>query len=586
MEGTGTPRFPDFDRRFFESREDFTVIGSGDLGGKALGLVLVKRMLESDWPAASHPGVEAGIPRLTVLATEVFDRFMDENGLREVARSGWSDDRIAHAFQRASLPATIVGDLRALVESVRQPLAVRSSSLLEDALGRPFAGVYATKMTPNDALDPGTRFQRLAEAIKFVYASTFFAGARDYLAVTGGAPEEKMAVVIQEVVGRRHGSRFYPDVSGVARSLNFWAGSGAHPEEGVVTLALGLGKTIVDGGLAWSYAPTRPRANPPVASPRDLVKLSQVKFWAVRMGRPPECDPVRETEYLEQAGLPEAEADGVLPPLVSTYDSASDRMTPGAGSAGARVLTFAPLLHHDLHGVADALRELLALAERSLRGPAEVEFAVTLDASRDLPARIGFLQARRMLAVGEGVELAEQDLSAAGVVVGSAHVMGHGVAEGLRDVIYVRPSGFHFAESRRIAGEIEALNHRLVAEGRGYVLLGFGRWGSSDPWLGIPVRWAQISGARAIVEATLPQSPVDPSQGSHFFHNLTSFGVSYFTVRPDEARGVDWAWLDTRPAASETEFVRHVRLEAPLRVEVDGRSGRGVIRAGTGEATT
>ena len=586
MEGTGTPRFPDFDRRFFESREDFTVIGSGDLGGKALGLVLVKRMLESDWPAASHPGVEAGIPRLTVLATEVFDRFMDENGLREVARSGWSDDRIAHAFQRASLPATIVGDLRALVESVHQPLAVRSSSLLEDALGRPFAGVYATKMTPNDALDPGTRFQRLTEAIKFVYASTFFAGARDYLAVTGGAPGEKMAVVIQEVVGRRHGARFYPDVSGVARSWNFWAGSGARPEEGVVSLALGLGKTIVDGGLAWSYAPARPRANPPVASAREMLKLTQVKFWAVRMGKPPAYDPVAETEYLEQAGLPQAEADGVLPPLVSTYDAASDRMTPGSGAAGARVLTFAPLLHHDLFGLADALRDLLALAERTLGGPAEVEFAVTLDPARDRPARVGFLQARPMLAAGDGVELADEDLEAPGVVVASASVMGHGVTEGIRDVVYVRPSSFRFAESRRVAAEIEALNHRLVAEGRGYVLAGFGRWGSSDPWLGIPVRWAQISGARAIVEAALPQSPVDPSQGSHFFHNLTSFGVSYFTVRAHDARGVDWAWLDARPAAAETEFVRHVRLEAPLRVEVDGHSGRGVIRAGTGDPTT
>lgn len=586
MTGTGEARFPEFDRRFFESREDFSVIGPGAIGGKALGLASIKRMLESAWPAAEHPEVEAGIPRLTVLATGVFDRFMDENALWDTARSGESDERIAHAFQRAHLPAAFVGDLRALVESVRQPLAVRSSSLLEDALGRPFAGVYATKMTPNDAHEPATRFQRLTEAIKYVYASTFFAGARDYLAVTGGAPAEKMAVVIQEVVGRRHGGRFYPDLAGVARSWNFWAGPGARPEEGVVSLALGLGKTIVDGGLAWSYAPARPRANPPVSSARELLKLTQLKFWAVRMGRPPAYDPVAETEYLEQAGLPEAEADGVLAPLASTYDPASDRLVAGTGAAGARVLTFAPLLHHDLFGVAGAVRALLALAESALGGPAEIEFAATLDGTRERPARIGFLQARPLVAAGEDVEVSEADLAAPGVVVGSGSVLGHGVTEGLADVVYLRPQAFRFAESRRIAAEVEALNHRLVAEGRGYVLVGFGRWGSADPWLGVPVRWAQISGARAIVEAALPHAQADPSQGSHFFHNLTSFGVSYFSVRPHDPRGVDWTWLDARPAAAETEFVRHVRLDAPLRVAVDGRSGRGVIRAGTGEPTT
>ena len=584
--GAGGPPFPGFDRRFFESREDFSVIGSGSLGGKALGLASIQRMLEAEWRAADHPDFEVVIPRLTVLATDHFDRFMHENALWEIARSGEADERIAHAFQRANLPADVVGDLRALVEGVRQPLAVRSSSLLEDALGRPFAGVYATKMTPNDALDPATRFRRLTEAIKFVWASTFFAGARDYLAVTGEAAEEKMAVVIQEVVGRRHGERFYPDIAGVARSWNFYAGTGARPEEGVVSLALGLGKTIVDGGLAWSYAPSRPRANPPVGSARELLKVTQTKFWAVRMGKPPEYDPVAETEYLVQAELPDAEADGVLPPLVSTYDAASDRLTPGAGGEGARVLTFAPLLVLEQLGLNAVLREMLALAERTLRAPAEIEFAITLEDGRSPAGRVGFLQARPLLAGGDGVEVGEAALSAPGVVVGSGSVLGNGLTDGLADVVYLRREAFRFADSRRIAQDVEAINHRLVAEGRGYVLIGFGRWGSSDPWLGLPVRWAQISGARAIVEASLPHAQADPSQGSHFFHNLTSFGVSYFTIRPSEPQAVDWAWLDAQPPAAETQFVRHVRLATPLRVEVDGRSGRGVIRTATaGERT-
>jgi len=579
--GPGRPAFPEFDRRFFESREDFTVIGAGGLGGKAMGLASIKRMLEAEWRAADHPDFEVGIPRLTVLATDHFDRFMDENALWDLARSGERDDRLAHAFQRAHLPAAVVGDLRALVESVRQPLAVRSSSLLEDALARPFAGVYATKMTPNDAHDPETRFRRLVEAIKFVWASTFFAGARDYLAVTGGPADEKMAVVIQEVVGRRHGERFYPDIAGVARSWNFYAGPGARPEEGVVSLALGLGKTIVDGGLCWSYAPTRPRANPPVGSARELLKLTQTKFWAVRMGKPPAWDPVAETEYLVHAELPDAEADGVLPPLVSTYDPASDRLSPGAGAAGARVLTFAPLLVLEQLGLNAIVRDLLALAERTLGAPAEIEFAVTLEPSRSPAGRVGFLQARPLLSAADGVEVDDAALAAPGVLVGSRAVLGNGVTDGLADVVYVKRERFRFADSRRVAEDVEALNHRLVAEGRGYVLVGFGRWGSSDPWLGPPVRWAQISGARAIVEAALPHAQADPSQGSHFFHNLTSFGVSYFTLRPDETQAVDWAWLDAQPPASETELVRHVRLAAPLRVEVDGRSGRGVIRTAT-----
>lgn len=572
------PEFPEFDRRFFESREDFTLIGSGALGGKAQGLARIKRMLDEEWRPGEHPDCEGNIPRLAVLATDSFDRFMNENALWDVARSCDSDERIAHAFQKGSLPAAIVGDLRALVERVRQPLAVRSSSLLEDAIARPFAGVYATKMIPNNQLDAESRFRGLTEAIKFVYASTFFAGARDYLAATGGEAAEKMAVVIQEVVGRRHGDRFYPDVSGVARSWNFYATGHARPEDGTVGLALGLGKTIVEGDIVWNYSPISPRANPPVASARDLLKQTQTRFWAVNMGKPPAYDPVLETEYLVQNGLLEADEDGVLRYLASTYDPGSDRLSIGTGASGARVLTFAPLLVLEELPLNAALRVLLELAEHALEDAVEIEFAVTIDPARSPPARIGFLQARPLLVAKQAVEVPRESLDGADVLVASESALGNGVIEDLLDVVYVRPRSLDLAHSRRIAQEIETINRDLAAAGRRYVLIGFGRWGSSDPWLGLPVRWPQISGARVVVEASLPQAEADPSQGSHFFHNLMSFGVCYFTVRHTGPHVIDWAWLDAQPAAIETEFVRHVRLTAPLRVEVDGRSSRGVIR--------
>jgi hypothetical protein len=574
------PEFPDFDRRFFDSREDFTLIGSGALGGKALGLARVKRMLEAEWRPGEHPEFAVGIPRLTVLATDSFDRFMGENGLWDVARSGESDERIAHAFQRAHLPAAIVGDLQGLIDRVHQPLAVRSSSLLEDAIARPFAGVYGTKMIPNNQLDAEARFRRLTEAIKFVYASTFFAGARDYLATTGGAAEEKMGVVIQEVVGRRHADRFYPDVSGVARTWNFYAAGHARPEDGTVSLALGLGKTIVEGGIVWSYSPASPRANPPVSSARELLRQTQTRFWAVNMGKPPAYDPVLETEYLAQNGLPEADGDGVLRFLASTYDPASDRLSIGTGASGARVLTFAPLLVLEELPLNAAIRAMLALAERTLGAAVEIEFALTIDPARAPPVRMGFLQARPLLVAKQVVEVPSESLDGPEVVVASESVLGNGVIEDLAEVVYVRPASADLAHSRRIAQEIETLNRGLVAAGRPYLLIGFGRWGSSDPWLGPPVRWAQISGARVIVEASLPHVPADPSQGSHFFHNLSSLGICYFTVRHSGPHGVDWTWLDAQPDAVETEYLRHVHLATPLRVEVDGRSGRGVIRRG------
>lgn len=574
----GASHFPQFAREFFGSTEDFTIIGAGSIGGKARGLGFIKEALAASATASAAAGIAVSIPRLTVLATDLFDLFLEQNKLYEIAYSDQSDSHIAHAFQKASLPVEIVGDLRALIDQVHQPLAVRSSSLLEDAMYRPFAGVYGTKMIPNNQLDADSRFRKLVEAIKFVWASTFFKDAKSYIRSTDRSPrDEKMAVIIQEVVGRRHGDRFYPDVSGVARSYNFYPIGHAKPRDGVVGLALGLGRTIVDDGMAWNYSPAFPRANPPYASMREIMDQTQVEFWAVNMGKPPAYDPVNEVEYLIKASIAEAEADGTLRFTASTYDPQSDRLSPGTGALGPRVLTFAPLLTLDVFPLNKLVRGLLAECEQAVGAEVEVEFAVTLPDSSSGEARFGFLQIRPLVVSSAVIAIAPEEMAGENVLVATAAALGNGASDTIQDVVYLRPGTFAMTHTRRIAAELEAIDRDLVEAGRPYLLIGFGRWGSSDPWLGVPVAWSQIAGAKVIVEASLPDVSPDPSQGTHFFHNLTSFGVPYFTVRHTGPYAIDWEWLDRQPAVCETELVRHVRLASPLHVKVDGRTGCGVI---------
>lgn len=569
---------PNFEREFLGARETFTRIGAGQIGGKASGLELVRSEILPRYAENPVDGITVEIPTLTILTTAVFDSFMERNGLAAVVEAGLPDDRLAHAFQAAHLPAEHVGDLWALIRSVHQPLAVRSSSLLEDALNHPFAGVYGTKMIPNNQTDIEARFQRLVEAIKFVYASTYFRGARLYQQSVGQpASAEKMAVIIQEVVGERHSDRFYPLVSAVARSYNYYPAGNARPEDGVVSVALGLGKQIVDGGQAWNYAPPFPKTPPPYKDLRDLLRNTQVSFWAVHMGRPPKPDPIRETEYLQQHSLAVAEKDGALKFLASTYDAQSDRLRPGLAGRGPRVLTFAPLLSGEIVPFNEAVRRLLAISEKVVGAPVEIELAMNLDRQHGLPARLGFLQVRPMVVSEEMVELQAEDLAGPRVLVASDSALGNGERSDLSDIVYLRPETFDAARTTQMARELEVVNGRLAAEDRHCILIGFGRWGSADPWLGVPVEWPQIGAARVIVETTLPAMNPDLSQGSHFFHNLISFRVLYLSLRHDGPYRVDWEWLEHLPAVTETQFVRHVRSERPLVVRVDGRSRRGVI---------
>jgi len=569
---------PEFNREFFGGEETLTRIGAGAIGGKAAGLKLIRDQILTGLQKDEASGFEIIVPTLTVLTTEIFDKFIRRNKLEDIAYSDAQDERIAHAFLRAELPAEIVGDLRALIARVHTPLAIRSSSLLEDALEHPFAGVYATKMIPNNEIEEDARYRRLVEGIKLIYASTFFSDAKAYITSVGlDIRDEKMAVIIQEVVGRRCGDRYYPAISGVARSYNHYPTGHARSEDGVVSLALGLGRAIVDGGNAWTFCPEYPRAPPPFNNIGDMLKNTQTSFWAVNMGEPPLPDPLKETECMVQQDLKEAEADGVLKYLVSTFNPSSDRLDPGLGGRGARVLTFAPILGSFFIPFNDILKDIIRVSVEVSASAVEIELAVDADPESFLPARIGILQLRPMVVGDISTELREEELSSPEVIIPSTNVLGSGVRKGIRDIVYVKPDAFDTAETYEIADEIEKLNTALTAEGRPFVLIGFGRWGTSDPFFGIPVTWPQISGAKVIVEATLEGMTPEMSQGSHFFHNVISFQILYFSVGHDDEYTIDWAWLDEQKLITETKHVRHVRSRNDLDIRVDGSARRGVV---------
>jgi hypothetical protein len=548
-------------------------IGTGSLGGKATGLEKVQEDILEKLDLSKYPDLTINIPDMIVIQTDIFDHFLDRNNLREIAYSDMPDNQIAHAFQQAELPFEILGDLRALVERVHSPLAIRSSSLLEDSLYEPFAGVYATKMIPNNKFDPNIRFRQLSEAIKYVYASTFSKGAKMYIKATKHRiEEEKMAVIIQEEVGKKFGLRFYPEVSGVARSYNFYPMGRAKHNEGIVQLALGLGKTIVDGGVSWSYSPAYPKVEPPYRTVDELLQISQTKFWSVNMGDNIEYNPIAETEYLSEGDLADAELDGSLQHIASTFDPYAQRLTIGLGTKGPRVLSFAPLLVLEILPFNDLIDDLLSLCEEMMDGPVEIEFAMTFN-----PNHFGFLQVRRMVVFDENVEVTDDDLLGSNILLASTNVLGNGVEKGVRDVIYLKPDKFEAKHSRTIASELAALNAKMVDEDRPYLLIVFGRLGTTDPWLGIPINWEQVSGSRAIVEVSREDFNVVLSQGSHYFHNLINLKVSYFSIPFTSENHVDWEWLEEQELIEETSFIRHVRLPVELAIMVDGRNGRGIV---------
>ncbi len=559
-------------------------IGTGSLGGKGRGLGFANALFSKPEAAAEVAGVRVYIPPSSVIGTGVFDRFISRNRLAAIALSDAPDEEIAAAFLRAKLPEGLLQDLGSFAARMRDPIAVRSSSLLEDSHDQPFAGIYRTVMLPNNSPDLDLRLRHLCDAIKLVYASTFSRNAKAYLPNTQNRmEEEKMAVVLQKLVGRRHGRWFYPDFAGVARSYNYYPILGTTAEEGVALVALGFGKTVVDGERAIRFSPGRPQSLPQLSSTADILENAQRQFYALDLAR--ETGPTVEDPDdggLVRLDLEQAEKDGTLGPVASTYSPDNDAVYDGISRQGVRIVTFAPILKSGWFPLPQALSRLLAMGSRAMSCPVEIEFAVDLDPARTGTPEIAFLQIRPMMIEGGPLDIEEilERIDEGDLLCVSESALGQGRSRDIQDVVYVKPSAFDRGRTHAIGGEVGAINARLARAGRPYLLIGPGRWGTSDPWLGIPVEWHQISGVGAIIETDLEDVPVAPSEGSHFFQNLTSFGISYFTStsRPGGGRSrVDLPWLDMQPAEDETSAVRHVRLPEPLEIWVDGRSRRGVM---------
>jgi CheY-like chemotaxis protein len=569
----------DFKPAAFQSGGSYFLrIGSGSLGGKARGLAFVRHLLHKRRYVRRFPNVNVTVPPAVVVATDAFDRFLADNNLLDFAIHATDDSEIEERFLEASLPAALVEDLRAYLAQARFPLAVRSSSLLEDSQYQPFTGVYETFMLGNQHEDAGHRLNQLCEAIKLVYASTFSRHAKAYVRATPfRLEEEKMAVILQQVVGSFFGSRFYPDFSGVARSRNFYPVPPMAFEDGIAAVALGLGRTVVDGGKCLAFCPRHPSHLVQFSSVEDFLSQSQTDFWALSVNHMPEqTSPpgLREVRF----SLDVAETDGTLDALGSTYSADNDRITDGLGRPGTRLVTFAPILKYGVFPLAGLLEELVKDGEQAFGQPVEIEFAVRLARQPGEMAQFGFLQIRPLVLSHEVEELQLEEVEKTEMIAQSTKVLGNGRVANLLDVLVVDGQRFERAQSQEVAGHVAYFNAKLAGDNRPYLLIGVGRWGSNDPWLGIPVEWDDISGARVILEAGFRDFRVTPSQGSHFFQNLSAFQVGYFTVNPDVGEGmVDWEWLAAQPAEEERGCVRHLRLAEPLTVLMNGRAGAGVI---------
>jgi len=578
----------DFNASTFKSSEGFFLrIGNGSLGGKARGLAFIRHLLHQYQTARRFAEVRIAVPPSVVLATDMFDRFLSENNLLDFAINSSDDAEILRRFLEASIPASLRDDLLAFLAEVHYPLAVRSSSLLEDSQYQPFTGVYETFMLANQHPDLSVRLEQLMEAIKRVYASTFSQHAKGYVRATPyRLEEEKMAVIVQQVVGTvhasDHGQRFYPDFSGVVRSHNFYPVPPMNYEDGIAAVALGLGRAVVDGGKCLTFCPRYPRNIVQFSSVEDILANSQREFWALELDHTerrdgPVSDPLLE---LREAcfGLEVAESDGTLNNLGSTYSVDNNVIYDGLSRPGTRIVSFAPVLKHGVFPLASILERLTRIGDEAFGRPVEVEFAVRLPQRPQETAEFGFLQIRPLVLSREGEELRMEDVTPDRLICHSSKVLGNGRMRDLHDVVVVDFHRFERARSQEVAEGVAHFNAQLSESGSPYLLIGVGRWGSNDPWLGIPVEWDEISGARIIVEAGFRDFRVTPSQGSHFFQNLTAFQVGYFTVNPDAGEGfVDWEWLGSVVALEEQGCVRHLHFDAPLVVVMNGKTSRGMI---------
>jgi CheY-like chemotaxis protein len=568
----------EFYREHFDEYLTFTKIGEGSIGGKARGLAFLDSIIKQNQYFESFEDTVVSIPRTVVLSTDVFDEFITQNNLYGIGLSHQSDREILDAFVRAKLPARIHKDLYVFISKINGPVAIRSSSLLEDSHFQPFAGIYSTYMIPK-AEDDVTMLELLSIGIKSVYASVFFKGSKDYMTATECLiEEEKMGIVLQEVCGQKYENRFYPTISGVARSINFYPIEPEKSEDGFVSLAFGLGKYIVDGGMALRFSPKYPRKVLQLSDTKMALRETQHEFYALDLNPASFIPSTDDAVNLLKLKISDAEKDGSLKFVASTYDFQNDVIRDDLSDDGERIITFSNVLKYDLFPLDDILKTILEIGQQQLNNPVEIEFAVNIDPERKKPILFNLLQIRSIVENTEIIKDKLEEISHSDTIILSNSALGNGTINGICDLIYVKTENFTAAKNQEIAAKLNEINDEFLKEGRNYILIGPGRWGSSDPWLGIPVKWPQISAARVIIESGLDNYRVDPSQGTHFFQNLTAFRVGYFTLNPSIGDGfTDFDFLSAADTFFEDQYLRHIRFSEPLVIKIDGRKKIGVI---------
>jgi len=570
----------DFRKESFYPQTSFSRIGGGSLGGKARGLSFLNKLIYNFKINDRFEGVKVLTPPALVIGTNVFDQFLEENNLQDFALNATDDEEIRRRFVQAErFPQDIVDSLQDFLQLVDIPLAVRSSSLLEDSQYFPFAGVYETLMIPNNDPNLSLRLHQLLTTIKMVYASTFYQNAKSYFKVTSyRLEEEKMAVIIQKMVGAKHGDIFYPDVSGAAKSYNFYPVEPQNSRDGIVSAALGLGKTVFGGGETVKFSPKYPNILPQFNSIDESLKHSQQSFYALRLTPANEAGLFEKDGFVEEFPLDVAEKDGTLRFVGSTYSHENHAIYDGISRVGYRLVTMAPILKHKLFPLPEILEVLLDVGSWAMGMPVEIEFAANLSVPKGNSAEFGLLQMRPLVLKHEVDALDVSVSEPETVICKSDNVLGNGTIDDILDIVVVDINKFNRLKSREVANEVNRFNLKLLNESRPYLLIGTGRWGTLDPLLGIPVKWEQISGAKVIVEAGFEDMAVEPSQGSHFFHNLTSFRVGYFTVSQNAGTNtLDWDWLLSVTPVEEMEFTRHLRFETAITVKMNGHQSMGII---------
>jgi len=568
-----------FQRDRFDQYSNFARIGEGSLGGKGRGLAFIDAMIKRNVSFENFENTQITIPKTVVLCTDNFSEFMELNQLYPIALSELSDDEILKHFLKARIPKRLIADLHAFLRAIDSPIAVRSSSLLEDSHYQPFAGIYSTYMVPYNAESKTQMLEMVTEAIKAVYASVFYHDSKAYMTATKNViDEEKMAIVLQEICGNAYENRFYPSFSGVARSLNYYPIGAEKPEDGIANIALGLGKYIMDGGTSLRFSPAYPNNILQTSTLEFALRETQTYFNALDLCQMQFVPQVDDGFNLLKLRVSDAEKDGTLRYIASTFNPQDQVINDSLYEGGRKIITFANILKHNVFPLAETLKEVLRIAQVEMGRPIEIEFAVNLDYSPLKQHVFYLLQIRPIV---DSKEMVNENIGAIpeeNAIITCKSALGHGITNDIYDIIYVKPEAFNASKNQLIVTELERINRELINQNRHYVLVGPGRWGSADAWLGIPVKWSNISNARLIVECGLSNYRVDPSQGTHFFQNLTSFGVAYFTINPFQQDGsFDTEFLNAQTAQYESEYVRHIRFEKPMIMKVDGRKNKGVV---------